>query len=141
MANSVPILATNPDQPRTEIEGLPALPGDGKGGITLAQAAETRPELQDGDGNPLTGAALKKAAESFADAVGVQVTTVSESKAEKLPQINGAAADRPPAADVAASNYEQLHGPLEADEPGTPEDPADLDTTDKSPAAAGDSKE
>lgn len=126
-----PVFVTNSGAPHTEIAGLPTLPADGKGGVLLDRAAETRPELQDHDGQPLTGAALKSAAEAFADSVGVQVSSISEAKAEKLPQLAGAFSDRPTAADVAQANHEALYGPLEAEQPGTP---ADEHTPDTQPA-------
>lgn len=115
-----PVFTTKPDAARTEIAGLPVLPADGKGGVLVERAAETRAELQQEDGTPLTGAALKNAAESFADLVGIKVGTISEAKAEKLPQIAGAAPDRPAAVEVAQANREALYGPLEREQAGTP---------------------
>lgn len=125
-----PVFQTNNSSPHVEISGLPVLPADGKGGVLVERAAEVLPQLQNDDGGPLTGASLKSAAEALAEEAGVRVAAISEAKADKLPQIAGGYADRPPAAEVAQDNYTALHGPLEADAPGTP------DTTTE-PAASG----
>jgi hypothetical protein len=110
MANQRHILSTKPGHPATEIAGVRRLPADGKGGVLLESAAESMAELQDGDGKPLTGKALVEAAQEFAEMRGLRVESISNAKAEKLPQIMGAAADRPPAAEVAVEAHETLYG-------------------------------
>lgn len=135
---SVSVLTTKPGGEHVEVSGLPLLPADGKGGVTLERAAEVLPQLQDDDGKPLAGAALTSAAEAVIEGYGLQIKQVSEAKVSKLPQLAGAAPDRPPAAEVAQGNYEALYGPLEDDAPATPEqDPA----TPETPQPASDNQE
>lgn len=129
---SVPVITTNSGAPHIEIAGLPVLPGDGKGGVPLERAAEVLSQLQDDNGEPLTGAALKAAAEDLIEGHELRIQQLSEAKVEKLPQLAGAFKDRPPAHEVAEQNYNELYGPLEAEPPGTPEQ--DLTTPEASEA-------
>ena len=119
-AKQLHILSTKPDHPSTDIAGVRTLPADGKGGILLTEAAQSMAELQDENGKPLTGQALVKAAENFAEARDLRVSAVSEAKAAKLPELNGATADRPPAVEVAQEAHAALYGDGESDdEPDT----------------------
>jgi hypothetical protein len=139
MANQRHILSTKPGHPATEIAGVRRLPGDGKGGVLLEDAATSMAELQDGDGNPLTGKALVEAAEKFAETRGLRVESISNAKAEKLPQLMGAAADRPPAAQVAEEAHEALYGDGAAQaDPTEAEPPAAEPTQTTEPVPAAD---
>jgi len=109
------VLQTKSGDPAREIAGVCRLAADGKGGALVEVAAENLRELQADDGTPLTGAALKSAARQFADDRGLAVASISEAKVDKLPELAGAAKDRPPAAEVAADNYQALYGDTPVD--------------------------
>jgi hypothetical protein len=68
----------------TEIGGVGTLGAFGKGGIPVERAAETMVELQDKKGKPLTGDALEKAAEAFAEARGIDTRSYKNIDEEKL---------------------------------------------------------
>src|SRR6059058_1875180 len=95
------------------IAGVGVLGASGKGGVPIAQAAETLAELQNEDGEPLTGSALTAAAKRLAETHGWETVQVHEDKLASLAQEAGAAPDRPPLEDVGREEYEATYGGLE----------------------------
>lgn len=107
------------------VEGAGLLGAGAKGGVPLDRAAQTMPELQatddlgrlvvDDAGNPkpLSGAALTKAAQGFADLHGLDIVDVADDKLDGLRQEAGALPDRPPARDVSISEGERIYGDVE----------------------------
>lgn len=64
---------TKPGQDAVEIVGVGLCEADGQAGVSLDTAAERMAELQDQNGKPLTGQALAKAAQAWADSAGLTV--------------------------------------------------------------------
>lgn len=109
------VFRTREDDPAdTTIVGAPGLAaGYGRGGIVVERVAETAHELQSEAGKPLTGAALRKAAEQFAEARGLTVDEVDAERAETLTQDElGFPPDRPPAHAVSAAEGRRIYGSL-----------------------------
>jgi hypothetical protein len=96
-----PVFRTQKDQAAVTIADVGVVPANGVGGITLERAAESLRELQNDDGQPLDGAALNSAAKAFAKERGLDVADISDAKVEKLAELAGAPADRPPLVEVA----------------------------------------
>jgi hypothetical protein len=126
-----PVLRTKKDQAQVTIAGVGRLPANGVGGVLLTDAAEALSELQDSDGKPLEGSALKKAAEAFAEARGYEVAQVSDAKVDKLPELAGATPDRPPLVEVAQDDPFAAFASTAEGDPPAPADPTDT------PAEAG----
>lgn len=102
---------------RVEINGVGVAPAFGVGGIALSHASERMHELQDGDGKPLKGNALKAAAERWGEPRGLIVVNLKDSEIAGLKYEAGEAPDRPPAEQVAVDEYNAMFG--------EPEDPTD----------------
>lgn len=85
------IFTTAPDSPYdVELEGVGMLGGSARGGIPAERAALRLRELQNDDGEPLTGNALRKAAEDFAKARGLATATVKDVDEDALRVESGA---------------------------------------------------
>lgn len=118
-----PVLRTKKDDPASTLAGVGLLPANGVGGVLLTRAAQDLVELQDGDGQPLDGAALKKAALAFAEERGFDVADVSAAKVEKLPELAGGTPDRPPLVDVAEEHpFAKFASTADGDEPAAEPD-------------------
>jgi hypothetical protein len=79
------IFVTNDDAPYSvELAGVGVIGGSGKGGIPVERAAQRIPELQDDNGDPLSGSQLTAAAKRFADARGLACRSVKEIDEEAL---------------------------------------------------------
>ena len=100
------------------IVGVGVLGSYGRGGVTVAHAAETMPELQeqDDEGNlvPLTGSKLVSAAKRFAEAQNLELVNLNEKEVDQLPLQLGSIPDRPPAHEVAEAEYNLAFGPESA---------------------------
>jgi hypothetical protein len=123
------IFRTAQDHPAVTISGVGRLPANGVGGLLVSDAAERMRELQDEAGEPLSGSALKAAGRRFAEGrPGIELGDVSDAKVEKLPELNGAPAQRPPLAEVAQASPRAKFASTSSEEPNTavvdPTDPA-----------------
>lgn len=127
-----PVLRTKKDDPAVTLAGAGLLPANGVGGVLLTRAALDLHELQDDDGNPLEGAALKKAAQAFADERGYEVAEISDAKVAKLGELAGGTPDRPPAIEVAQDHPFAKFAPTGD---GDAADPAAATTTTENPQA------
>lgn len=107
-----------------EILGVGSLGPNGKGGVSVEQAALWMSELQEKDevgrvvldehnmAKPLTGKKLADAAKELADARGWKTASIADEKVATLPLEWGGAPDRPPAHEVAAASGEALRREL-----------------------------
>lgn len=129
-----PVLRTQKDQPAVSLAGVGLIPANGVGGVLLDRAAGELRELQDADGQPLEGAALKKAAKAFVDDRGLTVGEISDDKVAKLPELAGGFPDRPPAVEVAQSDPRAALASTSDKQPVVPLDPT-VDQPDEAPAA------
>jgi hypothetical protein len=125
------VLRTPKDYPLpVSIAGVGRLPANGVGGILLTVAAEDLRELQDGDGKPLEGKALKDAAQALADARGWELGSISDAKVEKLNELNGAPPERKPLVEVAQESPFAAFASTSKEQPAT----AVVDPTAEQPA-------
>jgi hypothetical protein len=111
---SILVFRTRPDsEEAVSVAGAGYLGAGGKGAVSVADSALTMSELQerdehgalvlgeDGNPKPLEGAALKTAAEAFAEDRGLVVAEMEEEQFAQRGEELGQPADRPPARDVA----------------------------------------
>jgi hypothetical protein len=119
------VFQTNEGYPdRVEIAGVGVLGARGKGAVPVAHAADLMVELQgveiDTAGRqvrvPLTGAALRKAAEIWASRIaGVEVVEASDERLAQLPLELGSAPEHseaiPHPLEAATLSFQSLYGP------------------------------
>lgn len=93
-----------------ELVGVGVAGSGARGGILVEDAAVKVPELQNGGGIPLTGRELDEAAETFAEARGLEVVNVRAKDVETLPQEWGNAPEPIPAGQAATEEYQRIFG-------------------------------
>lgn len=116
------VFKTKKGDPPIEIMGAGVVGGDALGGVLVEDAALVMRELQETDDLgyakpdkhgrivPLKGAALRKAAEEFAESRGLEVEDVSDKKLQQLREEAGVPAPRPPLVEIAKERYKQVYG-------------------------------
>jgi hypothetical protein len=118
------VFKTDSEDPNTvEIAGVGLLPANGKGGVAVEFAAPRMRELQDDNGEPLSGADLGKAAREFAKSRGftVQDIKAEDATAEALWQEAGGPPPLPDRAEESKRLYQQFYEPI-------PEEPVNVGT-------------